>query len=170
MVIWLIGLAGAGKTAIGRALYSALKSTSKNLVFLDGDMIREVMGEDLGHTIEDRKRNADRICRLCKLLDSQGINVICAILSIFQESQDWNRENYSKYFEVFLDVDMNTLQARDQKGLYSKASRGEIDNVVGFDIEFIPPARPDMVIDNSVERNNFAGVASDIHKALPPLD
>jgi len=56
MVIWVIGLAAAGKTVIGKELYSELKKKYSNLVFLDGDIIREIMGNDLEHTLEDRKK------------------------------------------------------------------------------------------------------------------
>ena len=57
MVIWLIGLSGAGKTTIGELLYLKLKAIRPNTVFIDGDKIREVMGGELGHSLEDRKKN-----------------------------------------------------------------------------------------------------------------
>ena len=38
---------------------------------------------------------------------------------------------------------------RDQKGLYTAAQRGEVNNVVGFDIPFIQPVESDLVINNS---------------------
>ncbi|HLG29315.1 MAG TPA: adenylyl-sulfate kinase [Candidatus Brocadiales bacterium] len=149
MVIWLIGLAGAGKTAIGWEVYTQLKKEGQNVVFLDGDHVRMIMGDDLGHTVEDREINAWRICRLCRHLDAQGIDVICSILSLFPETRQWNRERYSQYFEVYIDVPMEVLSKRDQKGLYSAAQSGTIKNVVGFDIPFDPPRSPDMVINNS---------------------
>src|SRR5882757_1142044 len=100
MVIWLIGLAGAGKTSIGKALYQRLKTERQSTVFLDGDLVREIMGNDLGHTLEDRRKNGWRICRLCSYLDKQGIDVVCATLNQFHEQQRWNRENLERYFEV----------------------------------------------------------------------
>jgi len=39
VVIWLIGLAGAGKTSVGRALYERVKSLEQATVFLDGDHV-----------------------------------------------------------------------------------------------------------------------------------
>lgn len=141
-------MSGAGKTAVGRELYLRLKPQVPDLVFLDGDLLRDVWGDRLGHTLEARKINADRICALCRLLDSQGIHVICAVLSIFPESQRWNREHYRQYFEVYLRVSRDELMARDLKGLYRQALGGTLTNVVGVDIPFPEPAAPDLVVDN----------------------
>ena len=167
MVIWVIGLAGAGKTTLGREMYRILKPEHKNLVLLDGDMIREVMGEDLGHSIQDRRRNADRICRLCRLLDDQNINVICCILSLFHESQAWNRANLKQYFEVYLDVSLDVLKQRDQKNLYSRALRGEVTDVVGVDIPFSPPKAPDYILKNDEQLTEWSAVAQTVIKAMP---
>lgn len=166
MVIWLIGLAGAGKTTIGRQVLARLKARSPNVLLLDGDHVRAIMGNDLGHTIEDRRVNAWRICRLCQYLDSQGIDVVCAILSIFHDTQDWNRQNYSRYFEVFIDVPMDVLIARDQKGLFSKAMAGRLKNVVGVDIPFEPPPSADLVVNNGDPANSPADLADEIIRAL----
>lgn len=146
MVIWLIGLSGAGKTTLGARLAARLRARHPNLVFLDGDALREVWQDRLGHDVEGRAKNAARISALCRLLDEQGIHVVAAVLSLFPEWQAWNRENFSQYFEVFLDAPMEMLRQRDSKGLYAAAEAGEIDNVVGVDIDFPRPPNPDLVI------------------------
>lgn len=166
MVIWLIGLAGAGKTTIGRQVLARLKARRPNVLLLDGDHVRAIMGNDLGHTVEDRRINAWRICRLCQYLDSQGIDVVCAILSIFHDTQDWNRQNYSRYFEVYIDVPMDVLIARDQKGLFSNAIAGHLKNVVGVDIPFEPPPRADLVVNNGDPAKSPTALADEIIRAL----
>lgn len=162
MVFWIIGLAGAGKTTIAKALYARLKQENPSTVLLDGDAIREIMGGDLGFTLEDRRRNGWRICRMCKYLNEQGINVVCATLSQFHEQQDWNREHFRQYFEVYLDVDMDVLIQRDQKGLYSGALAGKIQNVVGVDMPFPPPVSPDLCLKNSELVTDFSVFVSEI--------
>ena len=149
MITWLIGMSGAGKTTIGKVVYNNLKQKMDNLIFLDGDDFREIFGNDLGHNIEDRKKNADRICRICHLLDKNNINVICCILSIFEESREWNRNNFNSYKEVYLKVPLTELERRDTKGLYKGGREGEIENVVGYDIPFEEPQKPTLTIDNS---------------------
>ncbi len=149
MIVWLIGLAGAGKTTIGRQLYQEWKKLSPNTVIIDGDDFRKIMGDDLGHSQVDREKNGWRICRLCKHLDDQSINVVVCILSNFPEQQQWNREHYQDYFEVFVDASIKTLEQRDQKGLYSGAKVGRVKGVVGVDQVFYPPSSPDIVIDSN---------------------
>lgn len=166
MVIWLIGLAGAGKTSIGRALYRSIRARDPATVFLDGDQVREAFGNDLGFSLEDRRVNGWRICRICALLDAQSINVVCATLSQFHDQQSWNRATMRQYFEVFIDVSMNTLIKRDQKGLYSGARSGSIENVVGVDMPFPRPIAPDLILDNDRENGDFAMLSADILAAI----
>ena len=94
MVIWLIGMSGAGKTVIGQEVYKILKDRNASTLFLDGDTFRTILGDDLGHSLAERRKNADRFCRMCKFLDQQNMDVVCSILAIFPESLKWNRKNY----------------------------------------------------------------------------
>lgn len=167
MVIWLIGMSGAGKTAIGKEVFAQLKQRRPNVVFLDGDAVREIMGSDLGHSLEARRANAGRISRLCKYLDDQGIDVVCSILSIFHESQAWNRSQIARYFEVYIRVPFEVLEARDSKGLYRAAREGKATNVVGVDIPFPPPLNPDLIIDNGDVVDSFDGLAARVLAAIP---
>lgn len=166
MIIWTIGLAGAGKTTIGKEIYNKLKAKYPNTVFLDGDIIRDIMGNDLGHTNEDRAKNGWRICKLCKHLDVQNIHVVACVLSNFQEQRDWNRENFSDYKEVYIDVPMEVLVKRNQKKLYTDALAGKVKNVVGIDIPFDKPLNPDVVIDNSKTINDFELLAKNALEQL----
>jgi adenylylsulfate kinase len=167
MVMWLIGLSGAGKTAIGQEVHRLLKARRPNVAFLDGDQVREMMGNDLGHSLADRRKNAERISRLCQWLDRQGIDVVCAILSMFPESQAWNRANFSRYFEVYIRVSPEVLQARDPKGLYLRARRGEAKDVAGVDLPFTPPPHPDLILDNDASLASLTGMAERIIEAMP---
>ena len=168
MVIWVIGMSGAGKTTIATRLADHFRKWHP-VVLLDGDILREVWGDRLGHDVEGRRANARRISQLCRMLDSQEIHVVAAVLSIFPEWQQWNRENFNKYFEVFVDVPMEILKARDKKDLYRRALSGEIENVVGVDIPFPRPPHPDLVIDNSSDLADPGVLADLILDTLPPI-
>jgi len=147
-VFWITGLSGAGKTTVGRELWSRLRATGHSVIFLDGDALRATIAEDLGHGADDRRQSAMRNARLCKLLAEQGVEVICATISMFHEVQRWNREHIPGYREIYLRVPFGELRRRDTKGIYAGYERAERCDVVGIDVPAESPEAPDVVLDN----------------------
>jgi glutamine kinase len=157
-VFWITGLSGSGKTTLGRELCKRLRADGGQVTFLDGDQLREVIAEDLGHSTSDRRESAMRNARLCRLLAQQGGNVVCATISLFHEVQRWNRANISEYYEIYLHVPMEELRRRDTKGIYSRAERGDLTDVVGVDLPAETPEAPDLVLENYGELNAMTAV------------
>ena len=153
-VYWLTGLSGAGKTTIGRLWYEKLRDQGEAAVFLDGDELRQVFGDDLGYTEADRRKSAMRNARLCALLARQGLTVVCCTISMFDDVRAWNRENIPGYFEVYVKASMDTLRSRDQKGLYSHGDQDVAG--VGFKVE--EPKCPDLILENDGEKTPAAQV------------
>jgi adenylylsulfate kinase len=162
MVVWIIGLSGTGKTTLATQVAERIRQLNGKVVLLDGDLIRTLFGNDVDHTIEGRRCNAERLSVLSKFLADQGIHVVAAVLSIFPEWRRWNRENISDYSEVYIKASMQTLLRRDIKNLYARAARGEIVNVVGIDIPFPEPENPELVIENDVDRLEFKELTDQI--------
>lgn len=147
MVIWVTGLSGSGKTTLCRAVWKLLKPQLPELVLLDGDVIRAVFGNDLGYGEEDRVVQIKRLQNIARVLVEQNMAVLVAALYANPALLEWNRQNLGQYFEVYLKASMDTLRARDIKGLYSQAARVETSDIVGLDIPWHAPVSPDLVID-----------------------
>jgi glutamine kinase len=147
-VFWITGLSGAGKTTLGMELWRRLRDAGRPAILLDGDALREVIAEDLGHSTGNRRKSALRNARLCRMLANQGQDVICPTISMFHEVQRWNRSNIPGYCEIYLRVPMEELQRRDAKGIYAAAQRGDLRDVVGLDVPAELPESPDLVLDN----------------------
>lgn len=141
---WVTGLSGAGKTTIGQLLYKELKQKYPNTVIFDGDALRQAFGNDLGYSKEERFQCAMRYSRLCKLLVEQGMHVVCCTISMFDDVRQWNRTNISNYSEIYIEVPIEVLKERNQKGLYSNVHDGHTQNVVGMDLELELPKNPDI--------------------------
>lgn len=151
-VYWITGLSGAGKTTIGQLFYQRLKSKYPNTVFLDGDSLRSVFGNDLGYMEEDRKKCAMRYSRLCSMLQQQEINVVICTISMFDSIRDWNRKYIGGYREVYVKVSMDVLRKRDQKGLYSSSEKGIETEIAGIQVKIEEPKNPDLILYNDGQK------------------
>ena len=147
-VFWITGLSGAGKTTVSKVLAKELRDQGCVVFELDGDVLREIIGHNSSHSVEERFKLAKTYGRFAHELSEQGIIVICATISMFYEVRDWNRENIEKYHEIYLKVPREVLEARDPKDIYKRVNAGELSNVVGIDIPMEEPKNPDLTIEN----------------------
>ena len=152
---WITGLAGAGKTTTGRKLYEYIRKKKPNVIILDGDILR-VVNSVKDYSAEARKTSAFQDSRWCKMLNEQGIDVVICVMNMYEEVREWNRKNIENYCEIYLKVPIEELIRRDQKQLYSRALRNEIDNVMGINMEYEEPKHPNLIIncfgENSPEK------------------
>jgi adenylyl-sulfate kinase len=146
MLIWLTGLSGSGKTTIAKAIVALAAANNNQIVLIDGDVVRELFGGDLGFDEESRKLQIGRIQRLAYWISQQNISVVVAALYAHPDLLFWNRNNLPGYFEVYVDTPLHIIESRDTKGLYKKAREGSLDNVVGIDIPWHAPQEPDYVV------------------------
>ncbi len=149
MVIWLTGISGAGKSTIASHLEYVLWEEGKSTVILDGDFLRHGIADDLGFSPEDRKENIRRASYMAKSFLESGNVVICAFVSPYAEDREMARDiiGPSDFFEVYVYCAPEIARQRDPKGLYSKAMRGEIKNLTGYDAEHEAPQHPLLKID-----------------------
>ncbi len=54
-----------------------------------------------------------------------------------------------EFFEVFVDTPLAAAEARDVKGLYKKARRGELKNFTGIDSPYEAPESPEIRVDTT---------------------
>jgi cytidine diphosphoramidate kinase len=143
-VFWITGLSGVGKTTIGTLLLQKLRNTGRPAVLLDGDRLRRILGKETGYSQPERLDLARTYARLCKELSEQGIDIVCATISLFHEVHEWNRANIPHYLEIFVRAPVGELSGR-------KAAQGvhlPANNVVGHDITPEEPLQPHLTIEN----------------------
>lgn len=164
LTLWLTGLSGAGKSTIAQALVKKINEINKNqdkkikYEVLDGDALREHINKDLKFTKEDRMKNICRVAYIASLLSKHGVLTIVPVIAPYKEGRDLARSLSENFLEVFVKADIETVKARDVKGLYKKALAGEIDNFTGISDPYEEPENPDilintdeMTVDQSVE-------------------
>jgi bifunctional enzyme CysN/CysC len=150
-VLWLTGLSGAGKSTIANLLETKLHAAGHHTYLLDGDNVRHGLTKDLGFTAEDRVENIRRIAEAAKLMVDAGLIVLTAFISPFRAERRMARRLLpeGEFFEVFVDAPLAVAEARDPKGLYKKARRGEIKNFTGIDSPYEAPEAPEIRVDTA---------------------
>jgi adenylylsulfate kinase-like enzyme len=151
-LIWITGLSGAGKTSVAKQVFDMVKNAFLNTAIIDGDDFREIFGNDLGYGIEDRIKNAWRIVKMSRYLCGEGINIVCATMSLYKEIHGFIYENFDNPLLVYLDVPMEELKRRNKKNLYAHGF-----NVSGIDLPFDEPRHDKYVLKiNNTETLNAA--------------
>ena len=120
---------------------------------IDGDVVRELYGNDLKFHESDRIKQIKRIQNLAKIFDKSKRIVLVSALYSNQSLLKNNRKNFKKYFEVYLKAPISILKKRDIKNLYKPALKNKIKNVVGVDIKWNEPNNSDLVFDQSKKIN-----------------
>ncbi len=150
-VVWLTGLSGSGKSTIANLVEKQLHAAGRHTYTLDGDNVRHGLNKDLGFTAADRVENIRRIAEVAKLMVDAGLIVITAFISPFRAERRMARSlmREGEFYEVFVDTPLALAEARDPKGLYKKARRGELKNFTGIDSPYEAPEEAELVIDTA---------------------
>jgi adenylyl-sulfate kinase len=150
--LWLTGLPRSGKSTVAGLIAGRLRAAGvERIEVLDGDVVREGLCRDLGFSREDRTENIRRLTFVSKLLTRNGVAVIVAAISPYREDRELAREEIQSFVEVWCNASVDACAARDYKGLYEKARRGEISNLTGVNDPYEEPDDADLVLDTESE-------------------
>lgn len=145
-IIWFTGLPCAGKTTIANLINRRLCADRYHSYLLDGDVVRRGLNSDLGFDAADRAENIRRLSEVAKMMADAGIVTIVASISPFREDRARARQRAADipFIEVFVDTPLQVCEARDVKGHYHLARKGEIVNFTGISSPYEVPEMPDL--------------------------
>jgi adenylylsulfate kinase len=144
MVIWLIGISGAGKTTLGKKLKAYWDAKNQKSFLIDGDIVRDFYDNDLGFSQEDRRANIKRILFSAYVLEQNGIIPIVCNISPFEDLRAFARQKFNDYHEIYLRKDIHKALQNDVKGIYQKHLSQT--SLVGIDLVFEEPTQSDLVL------------------------
>ena len=145
---WMTGLPGSGKSTLANALKARLAEHGINCCVLDGDVMRQGLCRDLGFSVADRRENIRRVAEVARLLNDAGVFVVSALISPAQGDRAMAREIIGDpaFQEVHVATPLVVCEARDPKGLYKRARRGELANLTGVGAAYEIPLAPALAI------------------------
>jgi bifunctional enzyme CysN/CysC len=145
-VLWFTGLSGAGKSTISNLVERKLLALGKHTYLLDGDNVRLGINRDLGFAEVDRIENIRRVAEVARLMVDAGLIVLTAFISPFKAERALARSlvEEGRFIEIHVDTPLSVAEARDPKGLYRKARRGELVNFTGIDSPYEAPEAPEL--------------------------
>ncbi|MCI7411399.1 adenylyl-sulfate kinase [Helicobacter bilis] len=139
-LIFITGLSGSGKSTLAKALIQKIDEVyNTKAIFLDGDVLRECVG-NTDYSKDGREKMSMYYVRTAKMLVEQGFIVVLATISMFESIRKFNRENFTNYLEVYLNVNVDILRLRDSKGYYKDG----VDNMA-FMQGLVAPTQSDLV-------------------------
>lgn len=143
--LWIIGLSSAGKSTLARRVLDRLRAARIPTMLLDGDQVRVAFEDRLGYDPEARHQQTLRVLRLARMVSSQGILPVVAIIHPFERDRAHCRRTLPGYYEIHLDCTLSECERRDKiegKNVYKPGA----PNVVGMDIPYEKPLNPDLVL------------------------
>ena len=150
-ILWFTGLSGAGKSTIANLVEARLHALGRHTYLLDGDNVRLGLNRDLGFTAAARVENIRRIAEVARLMVDAGLITLVAFISPFRREREMARRlvGPGEFVEIFVDTPIAVAEARDPKGLYKKARRGELKDFTGIDSPYEPPESPEIRIETT---------------------
>lgn len=150
-ILWFTGLSASGKSTIANRVEKHLHLLGHHTYLLDGDNVRLGLNRDLGFTDAARVENIRRVAEVAKLMVDAGLIVLVSFISPFRSDRLMARGlvEPSEFIEIFVDAPLAVAEARDPKGLYKKARRGELPHFTGIDSPYEAPEFPELHLDTA---------------------
>ena len=150
-VVWFTGLPASGKTTLARRVHAELARARRAAVVLDSDELREVL-ETRSYAPDERDRFYRALAALAVVLARQGTVALVAATAPHRVDRDRARAALAEmgaeagpFVEVWVKTPLAECEARDPKGLYAKARRGETRELPGVGVTYEEPLAPEVV-------------------------
>lgn len=149
-ILCLIGMSGSGKTTIASELQKIFEKNQSKVQVLDGDVLRDQLGNLFGYTFEERLKQNKVVQVIAKYLMINDVNTVISIVAPYEVMRENMRNNLGKnYIQCFLNCDVSICAKRDVKGYYKKAKQNLMDNLNGMNDQYEKPLNSELTINTA---------------------
>jgi adenylylsulfate kinase-like enzyme len=145
-------MSGSGKSTLSSAIKQELTAQGLTVCIIDGDTVRESYQQKLGFSRAEVMQNNLHIASLCQKVRSDYDVILVPVISPFAVVRQKVRTLLAPNFHlVYFKTDLNSLKARDPKGLYQAADDGKITNLIGYSktTPYEQPEDAELILDTS---------------------
>jgi adenylylsulfate kinase len=161
-IVWFTGLPSSGKTTLARRAQARLATAGRPAVLLDSDELRDVLDAH-AYAPADRDRFYRALAALAALLARQGVIALVAATAPHRRDRERAREAIGsspagRFVEVWVSTPLAACEARDPKGLYAQARRGETGQLPGVGVAYEPPVSPEVTANGGYDDAAIAAI------------
>lgn len=146
-VVWLTGRPGAGKTTIAERVVAQLHARGTPHLWLDSDVLRVVLTPAATYDAADRDHFYAAVGAIAVLGARGGVCVVVSATAPKRAYREAVRTEVERFSEVFVACSEAVLRARDPKGLYARAARGDLTELPGVGAVYEVPEAAELVLD-----------------------
>lgn len=160
--LWITGLHGSGKNNLAYALEKELFKRGATVVLMDGSTVRSGLSNELAYSPADRAEHLRRVAEVCKILNDQGIIVICSFISPKENIRQQIGEIIngrsahsamhpaadSRFHLIYTQATLEYCKEHKPE-FYNKVEKGEYLFVPGIHEEFEEPSNAKLVLDGT---------------------
>lgn len=145
-IVWFTGLPASGKSTLAARARDALAASRHVAIVLDSDTLHAVLGAH-AYATGDRDAFYDTLAALAGVIAKQGVIVLVSATAPRRAHREAARATGCRVVEVWVRTPLAECEARDPKGLYAGARRGDIATLPGIGVAYEPPEHPDVIAD-----------------------
>ena len=153
--LWITGLHGSGKNALAYTLERRLFDLGATVVLMDGSTVRSGLSNELDHSPADRAEHLRRVAHVAKILNDQGIIVICSFISPYASIRQQVGDIIGKdrFHIVHMDAELDFCR-KNKPEKYKLADEGKLKFMPGLDERYEKPEDPALTLKPENEDKN----------------
>ena len=145
ILFWITGLSGAGKTSLANSIQNEIKNKFGPTLVVNGDDLRKIFKFNK-YDNSSRLKIAKAYSKFAKFITDQNINLIFAVVALYDEIRILNKKNIPNYVEIFLKANIKKIK---KKKIYLNKK----NILVGINIKPEFPKKPNIIIKNEFNKS-----------------
>jgi adenylylsulfate kinase-like enzyme len=147
-LFYITGLSGSGKSTLAKKIKNDIQKKYGPTLLINGDDIRNFFLLK-GYSKNDRLEIAYKNSKLFKHITDQNINIIFATVGMMHKIRRIFKDSIKNFFVIYIKSDVKTIKQKRKKKIYFKFKK----NIVGVDIKPQFPKKPEVIIENYLDRD-----------------